>query len=506
MKLNCCGRLTLLAVGALGISACATVEKNEAVSPEPSSTMVEIDALLQSANTEQAASEQPALSSDINEALLPPLNLDDPLKDPSALEARFDIDVTNAGVRAVLMGLVDNTPYNMVIHPSVKGKISLSLKDVTIPDVMRILRDVYGYEYQTSSTGFHVLPVTVQSRIYHLNYLNVQRKGYSQTRISSGQVSGGGDTASSEGTEDSSSGGDSTSGSIVETSSSSDLWVEMEAALKSIIGDGDGRSVVVSPQAGMVIVRAMPSELREAENFLRVTQGNLHRQVILEAKIVEVELNDGYQAGINWSALGEDGSDSLLVGQTGGGNVFTNGNSLDPNGNTTITNPAPFGGVFSASLQLDDFTSFIELLEVQGSVQVLSSPRVSTVNNQKAVIKVGQDEFFVTEISSSDISGTGNTGNSTTPDITLTPFFSGIALDVTPQIDVNGGVILHIHPTVSEVIDQTKNITINGQTQSLPLALSSVRESDSIVHARSGEVVVIGGLMQNSSKDINAGV
>ncbi|MEM7210193.1 MAG: pilus (MSHA type) biogenesis protein MshL [Pseudomonadota bacterium] len=486
------------------VAGCATLESDKSVEPEPaeSSTLEAIDVLLESAQEQPSLSDiDPIVPTGINQALLPPLNLDDPLEDPRSLEERFDIDVANAEIRTLLMGLVSETPYNMVIHPDVSGKISLSLKDVSIPDVMRILRDVYGYEYQTSRNGFHVLPVAIQSRIYHLNYLNIERTGFSQTRVSSGQVT---NSDSSDSDSAASSGGSSTSGSVIETSSTSNLWAEMKTSLQSIIGNGDGRTVVVSPQSGMVIVRAMPNELREVENFLRVTQGNLHRQVILEAKIVEVELNDGFQAGINWSALGDDGDDTLLVGQTGGGSIFTNGNTLDANGNTTVLNPAAFGGVFSAALKIDDFTGFIELLETQGSVQVLSSPRVSTVNNQKAVIKVGQDEFFVTEISSSDISGTGNTGNTTTPDITLTPFFSGIALDVTPQIDVNGGVVLHIHPTVSEVVDQTKNITVNGQTQSLPLALSSVRESDSIVHARSGQLIVIGGLMQNRTEDDTA--
>ena len=496
----------VLAVSALLLGCASAPEPAAEPTEQRRSTLDEIDALLATRYEDPKAPDMDTtLPPSINEALLPPLNLDDPLADPSALEERFDIDVANADIRTVLMGLVSNTPYNMVIHPSVEGVISLSLKDVTIPDIMRILRDVYGYEYQTSSNGFHVLPVTIQSRVYHLNYLNIQRKGFSQTRISSGQISEGGSGGGSGDGDSGDGGGGGTSGSVIETSSASDLWKEMHAALKSIVGDKDGRSVVVSPQAGMVIVRAMPSELREVENFMRLTQGNLHRQVILEAKIVEVELNDGFQAGINWSALGDDGNDTLLVGQTGGGTVFENGNTLDPSGNTTVLNPAAFGGVFSAALSVNDFTSFIELLESQGNVQVLSSPRVSTVNNQKAVIKVGQDEFFVTEISSGDISGTGNTGNSTAPDITLTPFFSGIALDVTPQIDVNGGVILHIHPTVSEVVDQTKNITVNGQTQTLPLALSSVRESDSIVHARSGQLIVIGGLMQNKSEDEQAG-
>ncbi len=487
---------------AVELAACSSLETREPVATaEKKTTLQEIDLLLGAAqrtnDIDLTDVAPPAL---VNEALLPPLNLDDPLADPAALESRFNINVKNANVHNVLMGLVGDTPYNMVIHPSVTGKVSLSLKNVTIPDVMRILRDVYGYEYQTSSNGFHVLPVAIQSQIYHLNYLNIQRNGTSKTSISSGQVNdsvGSGDESASI------SNTGAISGSVVETSSASDLWEEIRIALLSIIGDGAGRSVVVSPQASIVIVRAMPDELREVENFLRVTQGNLHRQVILEAKIIEVELKDGFQAGINWSALAENDGDTLLVGQTGGGNIFTNGNTLDSNGDTTVTDPAAFGGVFSAALRVDDFTSFIELLETQGEAQVLSSPRISTVNNQKAVIKVGTDEFFVTEISGSAVSGTNNTADSA-PDITLTPFFSGIALDVTPQIDSRGGVILHIHPTVSNVVDQTKNITVNGRTQTLPLALSSVRESDSIVHARSGQLIVIGGLMQNRTTEENA--
>ena len=125
------------------------------------------------------------------------------------------------------------------------------------------------------------------------------------------------------------------------------------------------------------------------------------------------------------------------------------------------------------------------------------------MNNQKAVIKVGSDEFFVTDVSSDTVTGTTTT---TSPDITLTPFFSGIALDVTPQINPQGRVTLHIHPTVSEVTDQTKDITVAGQTQSLPLAYSTVRESDSIVSALSGQVVVIGGLMKAQQQKRDAGL
>lgn len=242
--------------------------------------------------------------------------------------------------------------------------------------------------------------------------------------------------------------------------------------------------------------------------------------MIIEAKIIEVALNDGFQSGINWSTLLHAGSGSVSLTQTGGGTLINQGISeiagktgaLDPSNPQAIasTLTSAFGGAFAASLQFSDFNAFIELLQTQGDVQVLSSPRISTVNNQKAVIKVGDDEYFVTDVSSNTVTGTAsNTSN----DITLTPFFSGIALDVTPQIDSAGIVTLHIHPTVSEVTDQQKVVTVGGggadgkpSQMSLPLAFSSIRESDSIVRAASGQVVVIGGLMKNTNGRKVAGV
>ena len=155
------------------------------------------------------------------------------------------------------------------------------------------------------------------------------------------------------------------------------------------------------------------------------------------------------------------------------------------------------GAAFALALDIGDFNAFVELLEAQGDTRVLSSPRVATLNNQKAVIKAGTDEFFVTDVSSNTVTGTAAT---TSRDVTLTPFFSGIALDVTPQISADGEVILHIHPTVSEVTDQTKELTVSGETDALPLAFSEIRESDSVVKAKSGQIIAIGGLMRNSSR------
>ena len=453
---------------------------------------------------------------EISAALMPRIDLN--LGGSGIPADRFDVRVNNAEAREFFMGLVEGTPYNMVVHPDVTGTISLNLKNVTIPDVMETLRDVYGYEFNQNAAGFQVLPVRLQSRIYYVNYLNLRRSGSSEMSVSSGQITQSSSESSSDSSDSSSTTTENQSSAQVSTSSEADVWSELSASLTSIIGNGEGRSITLSPQSGIVVVRAMPAELREVEGFLRAMQSSLQRQVILEAKILEVELSDGFQSGINWAKIAEaDGGDnSLEIGQTGGGSIF-DGTGLNQSlsgqaGNISDNNFSAidalgitgFGGVFSAAIKLGNFNAFIELLKNQGNVQVLSSPRVTTMNNQKAIIKVGEDEFFVTDVSSETTTGTG--GTTSTPDITLTPFFSGIALDVTPQIDQNGIVTLHIHPSVSEVTDQTKNLVIGGQIQTLPLALSTVRESDNIVRARNGQLVVIGGLMKNSTSEDLASV
>ncbi|MGB5605911.1 MAG: pilus (MSHA type) biogenesis protein MshL, partial [Gammaproteobacteria bacterium] len=149
---------------------------------------------------------------------------------------------------------------------------------------------------------------------------------------------------------------------------------------------------------------------------------------------------------------------------------------------------------------LKDFNALIELLKTQGDVQVLSSPRISTINNQKAVIKVGQDEYFVTDVDTDTDTSDGVVNQSV--DVTLTPFFSGVALDVIPQISDDNMVILHVHPSISEVTEKVKNIKVSTNDDlSIPLALSTIRESDTVIRAASGQVVVLGGLMKDVLRD-----
>ncbi|MGB5624093.1 MAG: pilus (MSHA type) biogenesis protein MshL [Woeseiaceae bacterium] len=435
---------------------------------------------------------------------------------------RFNLNSEDTPAQAFFMALVDQTQHNIVVHPEVTGSISLMLQNVTVKEVLDVVSEVYGYNYRKSAAGYIVFPATLQSRIFQINYLNLQRSGVSRTRVSSGQVSesrqsgrnnqsnlGNGVLSGQAG--DGSQNKQEISGSGIETNYAADFWAELEETLEEIVGEAEGHQVVVNSQTGVIVVRALPEKLRSISDYLDATQDIAQRQVVLEAKIVEVQLNDAFRSGINWVAVSQNSSgDTFTLGQlappqgyTGdpqdlGGDLI----NLQPGNPITELAGTTLGGAFTMAFDIGDFNAFLELLEQQGDTRVLSSPRVSTLNNQKAVIKAGTDEFFVTDVTSNTVTGTSST---TSRNVELTPFFSGIALDVTPQISADGEVTLHIHPTVSEVTDQEKDLTVSGETDTLPLAFSQIRESDSIVKARSGQIIVIGGLMRNATTEESFG-
>ena len=467
-------------------------------------------------------------SEDVGRALMPPLTVEMPKVDGRPIEPRFDLAVNNAPAAQVFMAIVSGTRYSMVVHPGVKDSISVNLRDVTVFEALDTIREVYGYEYKMQGNRILIEPISMQSRVYQVNYLMSQRKGKTEVRVNSGAISDSAPSTGSTG-QTTTTGAPSTTAlesSHISTTSNNDFWMEIDAALRAIVGKEGGRSVVMSPQAGVIVVRAMPSELRGVSEFLKTMQIVVERQVMLEAKIIEVQLSDSHRTGVNWAAFTQ-GSNSRFAG-----GVVSPGSTLTPTGaisaftsrnadgsvaaNSLLTsNPASPGSIFAGpgtpgtllglAFQTSSFAALVAFLETQGNLQVLSSPRIATLNNQKAVLKVGTDEFFVTNITTN----TTTTGSTSTqsPTITTAPFFSGVALDVTPQIDEHNQIILHIHPSVSNVIEKTKNIDLGTAGNfRLPLASSTISESDTIVRVSNSNIVAIGGLMRETTTRDSNGV
>jgi MSHA biogenesis protein MshL len=500
------------------------------------------DAIKREVASASAASRGTAAVDDaVANALLPPaasLARELPKARP-ALEERFNVAFNNVPAQQFFRSIVAGTRYNMLVHPEVSGNISANLKDVTLQETLEAVREMYGYDYKIDGTRITIRPLTMQTRMFHVNYLVGSRRGSSNLRVTSTSVS---NVASNNNGNNNNQGlqnngqnqnqnqnngnnpnqfggnNNQVASTDVNMLSDSDFWGDLKAAIEAIVGSkAGGRSVVVSPQSGVLVIRAMPEELRSVDMYLKATQLSVDRQVILEAKILEVELNEQFQSGINWASFSSIGSSRNNRAATGiispgaalqplpfnGGQPppITNGRGLAASTGFSLSNAAnAAGSLFGFAFQTNNFAALISLLEQQGTVHVLSSPRVAAVNNQKAVLKIGTDEFFVTGVTTT--TNTSTTGNTVTPSVTLQPFFSGVVLDVTPQIDDKGNILLHVHPSVSQVTTITKGIDLGSAgSLTLPLAASSTSELDSIVRGQDGQVVAVGGLMRQAATD-----
>ena len=477
-----------------------------------------------------AANSKSARTQDvIGQAMVPAMQIDQPA--PAKPEPRFNLAVNNAPVAQVLNALVSGTQYSMLFPPELSGTVSLNLKNTTVREALDTLRDVYGYPYRLQGNRIFVQSNSVQTRMFKINYLANRRVGTSDMRVSGSSPTTSNPAQNTTGTGTTTTpvlpGG--TTGSTtqravdsarVHTTSDYDFWKELGTALNTIVGNQDGRNVIINPTSGVVLVKASPAELKGVEDYLKATQLVVERQVMLEAKIIEVSLNGSYQTGINWSqfggvsnrfSLGISAPNATLSG-TGAIGASASGISTgtsvtaSPGTNGSLVTGSTGNGFFGLTFQSNNFAALLSFLEGQGDVQVLSSPRIATTNNQKAVLKVGTDDYFVTGISTNTT--TSATGNVTTPNITLQPFFSGIALDVTPQIDDDGNIILHVHPQVSVVQEKTKVVSLGKELGdfTLPLASSTINETDSIVRVQDGSIVAIGGLMSQEQSNSRYGL
>ncbi|MBS0323881.1 MAG: secretin N-terminal domain-containing protein [Proteobacteria bacterium] len=453
-------------------------------------------------------------------SLMPPLAVELPKEN----EPRFDLSVVNAPATQVFMAIVNGTRYNMLIGPDVSGQVTVNLKNVTVLEALDSIRELYGYEYQIKGNRISIQPNTLQTRMFQINYLASRRQGSTELSVTSsaaggGMPSGSGTASSPAGAQAPIPAGSGQAGGMssritsqVQTRIDNNFWDDLKTALGTLVGNDAGNSVVVNPISGVIVIRAMPREIRAVETYLKATQVVVERQVMLEAKIVQVTLKDGYQTGVNWAAFGNAptaaGGVRSAIGSVNAGtalNTLTNAGAAAAMSNAdvnalagrygSIAAAATGNGFIGLAFQTANFAALMNFLETQGNVSVLSSPRIATLNNQKAVLKVGTDDLFVTNVTTNTTSTAA--GTVSTPSLTLQSYFSGISLDVTPQIDEDNNIILHVHPAVSQVTEKQKVIDLGATlgVYKLPLASSSVNETDSIVRVQDGNIVAIGGLM-----------
>lgn len=547
-------RSLLVLVLSGGLIAC----QNQALRTAPDTQVLETMTSVLESGAEAYVAEQAVVpEEEMLDELLPDMMLDDGLFEP--VEERFNVAASQQEAMTFFNSLVAGTEFGVVVNPDVEGRISINMANVTIPEVMTAIQETYGYNITRQGATFRIQPPGLETRIFSIDYLNVSRTGSSSASVSSGGGSGGGGGLNSGlggfgtsgiggiggiGTSGIGgisgingglggtgfgglSGGTGGAGSgMVTTQTTTDFWADITSTLRALVGlggsssstrqtagtsgsgllgglggfgggpqasadvsDESGRRVVVQPQVGLVMVTASPEELEQVETYIKTAQNILSREVTIQVQFLEVVLNKGFQSAIDFDTFGPGGA-------TGTNNEITSQFSAGDEGTAMdgISNPLTIVTNFT------DFDAVFRILESRGTTQVLSSPSLKVLNNQKAVFQDGDQEYFQTSVGSNVV----NTGNSVTESTAnnLEQFFSGISMDITPQISADGKITLHVHPTITTVNEQNKSI----DGQQVPLARTSVRELDSVISARNGRIVILGGLAYERAVDNSAGI
>lgn len=555
-----------LLVGILfvGLSACAT---RPATVPD-TTILSEIQETLDAALFEQSPESESISENDIDllDELIPSLSLDENLLAP--VEQRIDISTPpDLPATEFFTSLMAGTDYGIVVSPDVDVNINLSLPNITIEEAMDTVAEIYNLDITRRGNIYSVRPGGLRTRQFTIDYLNVQRTGSSNIQVTSGnnQNNGGGNNQNGAGFNNGGVGGiggfnnggiggiggiggqnglngqngqlggaGGGAGGQISTSTSTDFWSDLETAISNLIGEqssgggapaaggglfggigagagsrnqstvtDEGKSVLVQPLTGIIIVTAFPYELDRIEKFINAAQESLRREVIIQVQFLEVVLNKGFQYALDFNTFGQQSNNPL----TGSGEFRGNADGAFGSNNDQaaqflsaeggiegISNPLQFATNFS------DFDAVFQLLQTRGTTQVISSPQLRVLNNQKAVFQDGAQEFFQTQADTTTVASANNT--TTNANNNLQQFFSGISMDITPQISANGEITLHVHPIISAVDEQTKSIA--GQT--VPLALTTTREIDSVIKAVNGKIVVLGGLAFERNINQTAGV
>ena len=432
-----------------------------------------------------------------------------------------DLTAVNQDVGTVVRALAKQFGLQHQIDPDVRGVVNTTIRNATLPEALALILP-RGTTYQIANGVLRVAPARVETRIFSLDYVALSRIGTASTviqrRLGGAGIGAGNTGAAGAGgavggqTGFGGAGGIGGGADVISAVSVADVWEEIRVAVEALVFDEpatqgatsqpllaqqgaagmgggrpysrtspDGRRLIINPIAGTITVSGLPARLEQIETFIRTFEASIQRQVLIEAKIVEVNLDRTSEFGINWDVVATNASGGFTPGPGQG------------QSNVTLT-------LRAGNTQI---TAVLTALQSQGDVQVLSSPRVSALNNQRAVFNVTRGEIVFSLNQQPVVNANGQvTGYTST--VNPTQVNVGIVLDVLPQIGADNTVTMNIRPVVTSVARTASFATADGTVLQAPVI--DTRESDTMARLRGGETIVIGGLMQNRREQVRSGV
>jgi general secretion pathway protein D len=537
-----------VAVAALFLASCGTVP------------VAKVDSHLRTKPEKVQGSRAEAPPAPVRQVPLPPA------PQPSAEEKRYSVTVIDVPAREILLAMARDTGTNIDIHPGIQGTITLNAVNQTIKQILTRMSRQIDMRWEVEGPNIAVLPDSPYLRLYRVDYVNMNRDTVGtfgvQTQVigTPGGTTGGGATPS----------GTNTSSVKIENSAKNRFWENLEKNIKDLLRETDKQlpkgstetttrqkellqaattqsragartaasgstaaavspgetrgeattevsestltfreaaSVIVNAETGTISVRATSRQHEKIAQFIEQVSGSAKRQVLIEATIVEVELNDAYQSGVDWSALGLEGLGYSFRQVLTRSNDTPTGTNLDSRFfSVAYSNPnAAAGG---------NISSTIKLLSSFGNTKVLSSPRTTTLNNQTAVMKVVENTVYFTikaEVTPGGTTTAGVVAYTSTPNVVP----EGIVMSITPQIGENDIVTLNIRPSITKILRTVQDpnpslVVADGpnrtRTIPSPFPIIQTREFETVLRVGSGQTTVLGGLMQDSFRTARDGL
>jgi len=461
---------------------------------------------------------------------------------PTQRPETYSVVVNGVKVQELLFALARDAKLNIDVHPGITGTVTLNAIDQTLPQLLSRISKQADMRWELDGPNLVVMPDSPYLHTYRIDYVNMERTSTGTVGVSS-QIGTGGGTAGGGGAAGGAGGGNSSSTTVLNTSNNK-FWATLEKNIKDILHETDkvlptggaqpapqpravppgapgtaaapeatapnvsfreAAAVIINAEAGLVIVRATSRQHEKIQEFLDLVLANAKRQVLIEATIAEVQLNNQYQQGIDWSALRTRGLTSISGNQISSGNVTTTPNF--PLGVTgTAPGTLPSAPTFPNLLTLavsrgTNIAGVLQLLESFGNVRVLSSPKLSVLNNQTALLRVVDNiVYFQVQSSTSQTPNAPSLLSVTTTAVTVPV---GFVMNVTPQISDNDTILLNVKPSTTRLIR-----FVNDPNPLLPPGIPNqvpqlrMREIESLIKVNSGQIAVLGGLIEDSVNDV----